>query len=273
MHLTGDASGPLDEELLRETVRTAIHMLDNALDLSAYPAAAAEEFCREQRPVALGILGFQDALDRQGIDYASMAAADFADASAELLAHASILASSELARERGVYPGYAESNWNRGCLPLDALRALAEERGQEVDMDLTARQDWSAASEAVRRDGMRHGVTTTIGPADAGGRITGASPTIEPGAGPRPANTRGTYEIAPNWLVECAARRQKWLDMGQALNLYTADGGLDSLSELYVQAWEKGLKTVRQLHLAATPAAAPPGDSFANPELAPIGVK
>jgi ribonucleotide reductase alpha subunit len=54
-------------------------------------------------------------------------------------------------------------------------------------------------------------------------------------------------------LIECAARRQKWLDMSQALTLYTADLDPAALAEMCMQAWEKGLKTTRQLHSPVRP--------------------
>src|SRR2546430_1670676 len=64
---------------------------------------------------------------------------------------------------------------------------------------------------------------------------------------------RAAFEIEPRWLIECASRRQKWIDMGQSLNLYLAQPSGRQLSETYLLAWEKGLKTTYYLRsLAAT---------------------
>ncbi|MBI1176306.1 ribonucleoside-diphosphate reductase subunit alpha [bacterium] len=61
------------------------------------------------------------------------------------------------------------------------------------------------------------------------------------------------FEIEPRWLIECASRRQKWIDMGQSLNLYIARPDGRQLSDMYLLAWEKGLKTTYYLRaLAAT---------------------
>ena len=61
------------------------------------------------------------------------------------------------------------------------------------------------------------------------------------------------FEIEPKWLIECAARRQKWLDMGQSLNLYMCEPNGRKLHEMYMLAWRKGLKTTYYLRtLAAT---------------------
>jgi len=61
------------------------------------------------------------------------------------------------------------------------------------------------------------------------------------------------FEIEPKWLIECASRRQKWIDMGQSLNLYIAEPDGRKLSEMYLLAWRRGLKTTYYLRsLAAT---------------------
>ena len=51
------------------------------------------------------------------------------------------------------------------------------------------------------------------------------------------------FEIDPEWIIECASRRQKWIDMGQSLNLYLAEPSGKKLHQMYMLAWEKGLKT------------------------------
>jgi len=61
------------------------------------------------------------------------------------------------------------------------------------------------------------------------------------------------FEVAPEWLIECASRRQKWIDMGQSLNLYIAAPSGKALDDMYKLAWIRGLKTTYYLRsLAAT---------------------
>ena len=72
-----------------------------------------------------------------------------------------------------------------------------------------------------------------------------------------PADLKALYktafEVAPEWLIECASRRQKWIDMGQSLNLYIASPSGKALDEMYKLAWVRGLKTTYYLRsLAAT---------------------
>ena len=122
--------GRFDIELLADTVRTAVRMLDNVVDINFYPTPEAERSNRRHRPVGLGIMGFQDALQALGISYASDAAVEFSDRSMEAIAYHAIAASADLARERGAYATYAGSKWDRGLLPLDTLNLLEQNRGE-----------------------------------------------------------------------------------------------------------------------------------------------
>src|SRR5262249_31909045 len=135
MHTT--AKG-LDRELLASTVRTAVRMLDNVIDINFYPTAEAETANLRHRPIGLGIMGFQDALYAQNISYASPEAVQFADESMEMISYYAILASSELAKERGTYKSYEGSKWSRGLLPIDTLAVLRKERGEEIEVDSKA---------------------------------------------------------------------------------------------------------------------------------------
>jgi ribonucleoside-diphosphate reductase alpha chain len=61
------------------------------------------------------------------------------------------------------------------------------------------------------------------------------------------------FEIEPEWIIECGSRRQKWIDMGQSLNLYIAAPSGKKLHDMYLLAWRKGLKTTYYLRsLGAT---------------------
>jgi ribonucleoside-diphosphate reductase alpha chain len=89
-------------------------------------------------------MGFQDALSELGLSYASEMAVEFADRSMEVIAYFAILASTDLARERGSYPSYPGSKWDRGLLPIDAIQLLADERGEPLDVDMASSLEWDA---------------------------------------------------------------------------------------------------------------------------------
>jgi ribonucleoside-diphosphate reductase alpha chain len=291
--------GALDQELLGRTVRTALRMLDNVIDLNYYPIPQARNANLRHRPVGLGLMGFQDALSALGIGYASEEAVEFADRSAEAIAYHAILASTELARERGAYFSFAGSKWDRGLLPIDTIGLLAEERGEPIEVETGATLDWEPARTAIRAHGMRNSNCLAIAPTATIANIQGVSQSIEPlyanlyvksnlsgeftvvnealvrdlaarglwdqgllddlkyhdgsvQAIPRvPEDLKARYptafELDPCWLIACAARRQKWLDMGQSLNLSVAEPSGRKLSETYQEAWRAGLKTTYYL--------------------------
>ena len=295
----------LDGDLVARTIRTAMRMLDNVININFYPTLEARNANQKHRPVGLGLMGFQDALYKLRLPYSCEAAVEFADRSMELIAYHALLASAELARERGPYPTFRGSKWSQGLLPLDTIELLAKERGGFLDMDQTAHLDWSRVRDAIRQHGLRNSNTLAIAPTATISNIAGVSQSIEPtykhlfakanlsgdfttantylvadlkrlglwddemvddlkyhdgsisGIERIPAGLKELYrtafEIEPRWLIECASRRQKWIDMGQSLNLYLAQPDGKQLSEMYLLAWEKGLKTTYYLRsLAAT---------------------
>jgi ribonucleoside-diphosphate reductase alpha chain len=298
-------NGKLDYDMMRQTVRIAMRMLDNVIDINYYPTPEAQEANLHHRPVGLGIMGFQDALCECAISYASDDAMEFADRSMEALSYFAIESSIDLAKERGAYSSFAGSKWSRGLMPIDTIDEMENQRGAVVKMDKTATLDWDTLRKSVVRYGIRNSNILAIAPTATISNIVGVSQSIEPTyknlyvksnlSGdfiqinarlvkdlerlglwddkmlddlkyydgslldieriPDPVKQRylTAFEIDPSWLIECASRRQKWIDMGQSLNLYMEQPSGRKLSDMYFLAWEKGLKTTYYLRtLAAT---------------------
>ena len=304
--------GELDEELIASTVRTAIRMLDNVIDINYYPTPEARTANMRHRPVGMGVMAFQDALYKLRIPYSSEAAVTFADRSMEMISYYAILTSSELAAERGTYESYEGSKWSRGLLPIDTIELLEQERGGSLTVDRSALMDWTPVRKSIAQHGVRNSNTMAIAPTATIANIIGVSQSIEPTYKNMYAKAnlsgeftvvnnylveqlkerdlwdaqmvqdlkyydgsvlkidripddmkdifRTSFEIDSKWLIACAARRQKWIDMGQSLNLYfdlrqVPEGGKTGriLSDMYFFAWEAGLKTTYYLRtLGAT---------------------
>ena len=117
--------GKINVEQLKKSVKTAIRMLDNVVDINYYPVPQAENSNKKHRPIGLGMMGFQDALYKLGISYNSNEAVEFADRSMELISYFAIEASAELAKERGTYESYEGSLWDQGIFPIDSIELLA----------------------------------------------------------------------------------------------------------------------------------------------------
>ena len=175
-HMKTDANGQLvlDHEKLQRTVRTAMRMLDNVIDINYYAVAKARNSNLKHRPVGMGIMGFQDCLHMLRIPYASDAAVQFADESMEAVCYYAYLASTELAEERGTYSSYKGSLWDRGILPQDTIKMLAEQRGGYVEVDLSAKLDWTPLRERIKQFGMRNSNCIAIAPTATISNIIGS---------------------------------------------------------------------------------------------------
>ena len=171
----------MDEVKLEKTINTAIRMLDNVIDINFYAVEAAETSNMRHRPIGLGIMGFHDALYMLNTPYASQEAVDFADTSMEMVSYYAIKASSDLAKERGKYQSYEGSLWSQGILPLDSIKLLKENRGDDyLDIDESSTMDWGTLREKVKKQGMRNSNVMAIAPTATIANITGVSQSIEP---------------------------------------------------------------------------------------------
>ncbi|MHC8441993.1 MAG: ribonucleoside-diphosphate reductase subunit alpha [Candidatus Eutrophobiaceae bacterium] len=298
-----DENGLMSEKL-RKTITTAMRLLDNVIDYNYYSVPQARHSNLRHRPVGLGIMGFQDALYQLRIPYASEEAVEFADRSMEEVSYYAIEASADLARERGNYLSFENSLWQKGILPIDSVKRLAEQRGEYFELDQSQRMDWKSLCKKVS-GGMRNSNCLAIAPTATISNICGVSPSIEPiyqnlfvksnlsgeftitnhwlindlkklglwddvmindlqyfdgklaDIDRIPEDLKALYatafEIDPCWLVEAAARRQKWLDQSQSLNLYLDKPSGKKIDNLYKLAWVRGLKTTYYLRsLGAT---------------------
>ena len=175
------SDGKLDIEKLEQTTRTAVRMLDNVIDINYYSVEQARTSNMRHRPVGLGIMGFQDALYKLGISYSSQEAVEFADRSMETISYYAIDASRHLAKERGSYASFSGSLWSKGILPIDSLKILEQDRGDNyLEVDFSTTLDWDTLRSKVQIDGMRNSNVMAIAPTATIANITGVSQSIEP---------------------------------------------------------------------------------------------
>lgn len=205
--------GKLDKAKLAATIKTAVRMLDNVIDINYYSVPAARTSNMRHRPVGMGIMGFQDALYKQHIAYSSSEAVEFADESMELISYHAIEASSELAAERGSYGTFDGSLWSKGILPIDSINLLEENRGaQFINMDKTQRLDWDTLREKVKTQGMRNSNVMAIAPTATIANITGVSQSIEPTYQNLyvKSNLSGEFTVVNPYLVRDLKERGLW---------------------------------------------------------------
>jgi len=208
-----EASG-INRERLAYTVKTAIRMLDNVVDLNFYPTPEARNANLRHRPIGLGVMGLQDALYRVGLSFDSDEAVKLSDELQEFISYHALLTSSELAKEKGRYETYEGSKWSRGLLPLDTLGMLEDERGLPTGVDKTARLDWAPVREHIARYGMRNSNTMAIAPTATIANISGCVPSIEPIYKNMyvKSNFSGEFTVMNHYLVDELEELGMWTD-------------------------------------------------------------
>jgi ribonucleoside-diphosphate reductase alpha chain len=254
----------LDLDRLAKTVGTAMRMLDNVVDINFYTIPEARASNLRHRPVGLGLMGFQDALQKLAIPYASDAAVEFADRSMEAISYYAISASVDLAAERGRYPSFSGSLWSQGILPIDSIALLEDARQtaqpgeveagwqsggaarKTVDMDTGSTLDWKALRQRVKTTGMRNSNTMAIAPTATISNICGVSQSIEPGYQNLfvKSNMSGDFTVVNAQLVRDLKARGLW-DEVMVSDLKYFDGSVgridripDDLKAIYATAFE-----------------------------------
>ena len=202
----------IDELKLSQTIRIAMRMLDNVIDINFYPIPETEKSNLSHRAVGLGFMGFQDALNIMNLSYASHQAIEFADVSMEMISYYAILSSSLLAKERNPYPSYKGSKWERGLLPIDTIDRLEKERGEKVEMNRKKRLDWEKVRLAIQKNGMRNSNTMAIAPTATIANIVGVSSSNEPNYKNLyvKSNLSGEFTILNPYLVEKLKKLKLW---------------------------------------------------------------
>ncbi len=197
-------NGALDLEKLKNTCRVAMRMLDNVVDVNYYSVPKARNANLKHRPVGLGLMGFQDALLLLKVPYSSEAAVDFADYSQEAISFYAILASSQLAKERGMYASYEGSLWDRGILPHDSLELLQASRTTPIGVLRGGKLDWAPVREHIARWGMRNSNCLAIAPTATISNIVGVSQSIEPTFQNLyvKSNLSGDFTVLNSYLVD-----------------------------------------------------------------------
>jgi len=172
--------GKLDKAKLKKTIKTAVRMLDNVIDINYYSVPQARNSNLKHRPVGMGMMGYQDALYKMGIDYASDQSVQFADESMEIISYYAIEASSDLAKERGTYSSYEGSLWSQGILPIDSIKNLQNTRDGYINQNTASSLNWERVRVKVRTQGIRNSNLMAIAPTATISNICGISQSIEP---------------------------------------------------------------------------------------------
>ncbi|MDO9178014.1 MAG: ribonucleoside-diphosphate reductase subunit alpha [Agitococcus sp.] len=230
-HVTANG---LDVAKLEKTVKTAVRMLDNVIDINYYAVPQAKNSNFRHRPVGLGIMGFQDALYILNTPYSSDAAVQFADTSMEVISYFAIAASSQLAQERGSYSTFEGSLWSQGILPIDSLQKVIDARGERyIQVDTSETLDWATLRNTVQKHGMRNSNVMAIAPTATISNICGVAQSIEPTYQNLyvKSNLSGEFTVVNPYLVNALKERGLW-DSVMVNDLKYYDGSVQNIERI-----------------------------------------
>ena len=240
-----------DEEQMKEKVATVVRALDNVISLNFYPVPYARITNQRYRSIGLGVSGYHHALAKRRIKWESEEHLQFMDKVFETINRAAILASSDLAREKGSYQFFEGSDWQTG--------AYFDKRGY-------GSAEWQEVRRTVARQGMRNAYLLAVAPTSSTSIIAGTTAGLDPimkrffleekkgSMLPRVAPElsdetywmyKSAYLINQKWSVRASGIRQRHIDQAQSMNLYiTNDFTMRQVLDLYLLAWKSGVKTL-----------------------------
>ena len=240
-----------DEEKMKEKVATVVRALDNVINLNFYPVPYAQLTNQRYRSIGLGISGYHHALAKRRIKWESEEHLEFMDKVFETINRAAILASSNLAKEKGSYQFFEGSDWQTG--------AYFDKRGYDS-------AEWQDVRKTVALQGMRNAYLLAVAPTSSTSIIAGTTAGLDPimkrffleekkgSMLPRVAPElsdetywmyKSAYLINQKWSVLASGVRQRHIDQAQSMNLYiTNDFTMRQILDLYLLAWKEGVKTI-----------------------------
>jgi len=240
-----------DEEKMKEKVATVVRALDNVINLNFYPVPYAQLTNQRYRSIGLGISGYHHALAKRRIKWESEEHLEFMDKVFETINRAAILASSNLAKEKGSYQFFEGSDWQTGI--------YFDKRGYDS-------AEWQDVRKTVALQGMRNAYLLAVAPTSSTSIIAGTTAGLDPimkrffleekkgSMLPRVAPElsdetywmyKSAYLINQKWSVRASGIRQRHIDQAQSMNLYiTNDFTMRQILDLYLLAWKEGVKTI-----------------------------
>ena len=240
-----------NQDTLKTVVETAIRALDNVIDINLYPLEYAKLTTQKYRSIGLGVSGYNHLLAKKKIYWESEEHLHYVDSLFENINYYAIEASNKLATEKGKYSLFDGSEWDNGNYFVS--RNYVSER-------------WVNLAKSVHDYGMRNGYLLAVAPTSSTSIIAGTTAGVDPIMKtffyeekkgemiPRVAPElthqnsmfyKPAHEVNQIWSVRAAGVRQRHVDQAQSVNLYiTHDYSMRQILELYIKAWENGVKTI-----------------------------
>lgn len=240
-----------DDKILKHTIEVVVRALDNVIDLNYYPIPFAKITNQKYRPIGLGTSGYHHMLVKQGISFESEEHLEFIDKLYEKINYFALTASCNLAKEKGSYDLFQGSDFETGT--------YFKKRNYQSEA-------WEMLKKDIQEYGLRNGYLLAIAPTSSTSIIAGTSAAVDPimkkyfmeekkgsmiirVAPDLDMKTfwlyKNAHHIDQSWIIKAAGIRQRHIDQAQSVNLYmTNEFTFRKLLDLYIQAWQCGVKTI-----------------------------
>ncbi len=223
-HLTtNDAGAPaFDFARLGRSVRSAVRQLDRVIDVNMYPLENAKKSNLRWRPVGLGVMGLQDLFFQLGFAFDCAEARALSKQIAEEIYFHALVASTELAEERGAHPAFQETRAARGELQFHAWGVTPADT-----------ERWDGLITRIKKVGLRNSLLLAIAPTATIASIAGCSECIEPLVSNlfKRETLSGDFLQVNRYLVQELRALDSWNDDTRA-KLKLAEGSAQGLTEL-----------------------------------------
>lgn len=152
-----------------------VRALDALLDYQNYPVAAAQRATMKRRPLGVGVINFANYLAKNNARFSDGSGNDLTHKLFEALQYELLNASADLAAEQGACPGFNETKYSLGSLPIDRYKA-------DVDnlVSTPLQYDWDALREKILKVGLRNSTLTALMPSETSSQVANATNGIEP---------------------------------------------------------------------------------------------
>lgn len=239
------------DEKLKHIINVVVRALDNVIDLNYYPIPFAKITNQKYRAIGLGTSGYHHMLVKQNMTFESDEHIRFVDNLYEKINYWTLEASCQLAKEKGSYSLFTGSDYETG--------AYFKKRNYQDD-------NWKQLHRMIQRYGLRNGYLLAIAPTSSTSIIAGTTAAVDPimkkyfieekkgsmitRVAPDLNNQtfwlyKNAHHIDQSWIIKAAGIRQRHIDQSQSVNLYiTNEFTFRKLLDLYIQAWQNGVKTL-----------------------------
>ncbi len=245
----------VEDDELPHVCETSVRILDNCIDITDVPVAEGQRHNDQLRTIGVGMMGLADFLAKRDTPY--VGAAEAVEKLAERFAHGCISASIDLAEERGRYPLYEGSEWDKGRILGHAPDWFAD----------NGRLDWQPIFDKLKKHGVRNSHITAIAPNTSSSIVQGCTASILPIFSKFyiDNNSNGTVPIMPPYIkekfwhyqeskhidqrvvVDLVSRLQKYVDTGISMELLfnlNANITAKDIYQTHLDAWKKGCKAI-----------------------------